>query len=63
MNQEEVRRRGIDILQRELGAQGMLRFLQQFDRGNGDYSNARHDLLDNLTVDEVMKAIDSAKKQ
>ena len=62
MTQEEVRTRGIDALNRELGAVGMLRFLQQFDSGKGDYSRQRHRWLDSLTTEDVISSIQAVKK-
>ena len=50
---EEIRRAGIEILSRELGVLGMVRFLQQFDPGAGDYTRDRHQWLGNPTVDEL----------
>jgi hypothetical protein len=45
MTLEELRRRGIDALTRELGPVGMIRFLQQFETGAGDYSRDRDQWL------------------
>ena len=42
---EEIRRRGIEALTRELGPVGMARFLQQFESGQGDYTQERHSWL------------------
>ena len=38
---DEIRRRGVEALLRELGPVGMVRFLQQFDPGEGDYTRDR----------------------
>ncbi len=32
----------------------MIRFLQQFETGTGDYSSERHQWLDRLTVEQVI---------
>ena len=45
MTSEEIRQRGIRALTRELGPAGMIRFLQQFETGRGDYSIDRHQWL------------------
>ena len=45
MTLEEIRQRGIRALTRELGPAGMIRFLQQFETGRGDYSIDRHQWL------------------
>jgi hypothetical protein len=45
MTPEMLRERGLDALRRELGTAGMLRFLQQFSMGSGDYTAERWQLL------------------
>jgi hypothetical protein len=50
----ELRRAGIDALMRALGPVGMIRFLQQFDVGHGDYTADRDRILGNPTVDNLM---------
>ena len=49
----ELRRAGIDALVKALGPVGMARFLQQFDRGRGDYTAERDGTLGSPTVDEL----------
>ena len=41
MTSETLRKAGLDALQRELGAAGMARFIQQFEMGRGDYAAER----------------------
>ena len=50
MTLEELRRAGLEALTRELGPVGMVRFLQQFEIGWGDYSVERHQWLDQGNV-------------
>jgi len=38
---DDIRRAGMDALVRELGPVGMIRFLQQFETGRGDYTTER----------------------
>ena len=45
MTQEEIRQQGIAALAQQLGPVGMIRFLQQFETGHGDYSVERHQWL------------------
>ena len=45
MSLEEIRLAGIEVLARELGPVGLVRFLQLFEKGAGDYSQERHALL------------------
>lgn len=41
MTLDQVRRKGLRALHRELGPVGMVRFLQQFETGSGDYTKER----------------------
>lgn len=38
---EQVRTDGLVALRKKLGRAGMIRFLQQFNSGNGDYASER----------------------
>lgn len=53
----EVKLRGMKALSRELGAAGMAQFMQQFSKGQGDYSKDRHRLWAGVSVQEVFAAI------
>jgi hypothetical protein len=53
----QIQRTGLEVLSRELGPVGMVRFLQLFETGYGDYTAERHRWLDNQTVDEIAKRI------
>ncbi len=57
MTLEEIRIAGLRAVSRDLGAVGLVRFLQQFERGYGDYSTERHDWLETDTVDDVVRRI------
>lgn len=48
-----IRQLGIEVLSRELGPVAMIRFLQQYETGTGDYSKDRHQWSDKLTVDDI----------
>lgn len=54
---EQIREDGIDALVKKLGPDGMIRFIQQFDSGRGDYTKDRHDLLDSYTIDDIVSEI------
>ena len=54
-NLNQVRQLGIDVLSRELGPVAMIRFLQQYTVGTGDYSKERHQWLDNLTIEDIVE--------
>jgi hypothetical protein len=57
---EEIRLRGLEALRRELGRAGLVRFLQQFSAGQGDYSRARHGWVDRTALQDLRAA---AKKR
>ena len=61
MTLEEVRRKGIEAVKREIGSVGMVRFLQQFETGEGDYSKERHETLHGLSVETVAAEIRSRR--
>ena len=51
--------RDFDLLAllRELGPVNLVRFLQQFETGYGNYTQERHDWLDQYTVEEIAQEI------
>lgn len=53
---DQIRRDGLAALRRELGRAGMIRFLQQFESGNGDYAKERHACVDATSFDEIRAA-------
>lgn len=50
---DEVRREGLEALRQRLGRADMIRFLQQFESGKGDYARERHDWVDKTTLSEL----------
>jgi hypothetical protein len=46
---DEIRRMGMEALRQRLGRTGMIRFLQQFEVGSGDYANERHAWVDSTS--------------
>lgn len=57
LTEEELERAGLEALRRELGLVGMIRFLQLFDRGRGDYTEERHEWLDAESMDTIVERI------
>jgi len=53
MTPQQIREAGMEALSRELGVVGMIRFMQQFELGKGDYSQDRHEWLDRYSVDDI----------
>jgi hypothetical protein len=54
---EEIRRLGLEALARQLGPVGMVRFLQQFETGQGDYAADRHQWLPRAGVPDLAREI------
>jgi hypothetical protein len=50
---DQIRREGLAALRRRLGRAGMVRFLQQFETGSGDYARERHAWVDQTTLEEL----------
>ena len=48
----EVRKVGLQALNEALGPVGMVRFIQQYENGSGDYTEEKYQKPD-LTVEEV----------
>ena len=53
----EIRTIGFDALIRELGPAGAIRFIQQYESGQGDYTRNRKKLLPKKSVRELGKQI------
>jgi len=62
MTLEQIRETGLAALLERLGPDGMIRFLQQFESGTGDYSAERHQWLDHLTLDQVIAQVQRKQK-
>jgi len=61
MTPQQIRVAGLAALTRELGLVGMIRFMQQFETGQGDYSSDRHQWLDQYTVADIAKMVREKK--
>ena len=51
-NLTEVRKVGLQALNEALGPVGMVRFIQQYENGSGDYTEEKYQKPD-LTVEDV----------
>jgi hypothetical protein len=55
LTQNEIYYQGLEALRERLGRAGMVRFLQQFETGQGDYARERHGWVNRLTLDDLRK--------
>jgi hypothetical protein len=61
-NPNAIRKMGIEALTKELGPVGMAYFIQQFDRGEGDYTSERERLLSGITMEEVWGELEDLRE-
>ena len=61
MTLNQIQEKGLEVLSRELGPVGLIRFLQMFETGYGDYTEERRQWLDGQTVEDIVQRIQ--KKQ
>lgn len=59
---EEIRKKGLRALARDLGPDGLIRFLQLYGVGTGDYTKDRHLWLDGLSLDDIMAGIEERRR-
>jgi hypothetical protein len=58
-----IRKLGLEALAKELGPIGMVRFLQQYEEGSGDYTREREEWLKGLKVKDIIKEIKERRKK
>ncbi len=57
MTDEQFERHALEVLGRELGADGLARFLRLNRSGTGDYTTDRRSWQKDLTIEEILDAI------
>ena len=60
---EQIRDAGLAALRERLGVVGMIRFLQQFDQGSGDYAKERRKWVDETSFDDLVLQIKERRKK
>ncbi len=63
MTLEQIRLDGLKALASQLGTVGMVRFLQQFETGQGDYSVERRELLGRTDVTTLAERIQQQERE
>lgn len=52
---ERIRREGLKALKDKLGVEGMIKFIQMYSDGNGDYTREREEILKDTTIEDFEK--------
>ena len=60
---EQIRTRGLAALREALGRAGMVRFLQQFEQGSGDYTRDRRKWVDETSLEDIVRAAKRTRRQ
>jgi hypothetical protein len=62
---DDIRREGLSALRKRLGRSGLVRFLQQFELGSGDYARQRRAWVDQTSFSDLkhLSARGPAKKR
>lgn len=58
----EIQKAGWDALKNKLGLSGALRFILQYEKGEGDYTKLRKKLYKDETVDGLIKKLNKEGK-
>ncbi len=57
MSPAVIRKAGLEAVAKKLGPLGMVRFLQQFETGRGDYTKERDQWLKDADIKEIISEI------
>jgi len=57
----EIQQSGLEAIRKGIGVVGLIRFMQQFDKGHGNYVEDRQLWQKDYTVDSLTKAIKDAE--
>jgi len=57
-----IRQTSLEVLNRELGLIAMIRFLQQYQSGEGDYTKERTQWLDQISLEEILKQVNKRRE-
>lgn len=60
---EEIRKVGLEALRQRLGRAGMIRFLQQYETGSGDYASERRAWVERLSLDDLRTLADGKPRR
>jgi hypothetical protein len=63
MSLKEIERTGLNVLARELGPVGVVRFLQLFETGYGNYTQERRARIESESIDEIVARIQQRREK
>ncbi len=63
MSDEQLNQRAMEILQRELGADGFARFLRVYRPGTGDFTRDRRTWQSGFTVRQIVEDIKKRREK
>jgi hypothetical protein len=63
LSPNRIRKLGLEALAKALGPVGMVRFLQQFETGAGDYTKERTLWLKDINIKSIAKEIKEKRKK
>lgn len=55
---EKIRREGLKALKEKLGIEGMIKFIQIYSDGKGNYTEEREELLKDITIEDFEKFLE-----
>ena len=59
----EIQQTAFDVLHKQLGISNLIRFMQQYDKGYGNYAVDRDQWQKNYTVDSLFAEIEANKNK
>ncbi len=57
---EKIRRDGLKALKEKLGVEGMVKFIQMYSDGKGNYTEEREELLKEVTIEDFDKFLEES---
>lgn len=52
---ERIRREGLKALKEKLGIEGMIKFIQMYSDGEGNYTEEKNEILKDTTIEDFEK--------
>lgn len=63
MSLSQIRKIGLEALVQALGQVGMVRFLQEFEIGRGNYTKERDQWLGKMSIQDIAKGIEEKRSK